>query len=55
MTELKPCPFCGSEELNTWIDCVYCTECGAQGPDADDKDLDLARAAWNGRAQDDQS
>lgn len=39
MTDLKPCPFCGSEEicLNDTVapDYVTCIDCGTDGPLAD--------------------
>ena len=51
-TELKPCPFCGSNELvmlggaSTYMAC----ECGAQGPD---RGTDArAITAWNTRLPD---
>jgi len=39
---MKPCPFCGEQELEPWeierfedtMYRVYCTNCGALGPDA---------------------
>ena len=50
MTNLKPCPFCGSSDLkfvrapDNWI---RCANCGAQGPMAT-----YACAAWNRRVPD---
>ena len=43
--EVKPCPFCGSNEVTLWIngDFVKCIECGAYAP---------ALAAWNRRPDD---
>ena len=48
MTELKPCPFCGSKnvaDMNGWVQCL---NCNATGPD----NFDHLRAieAWNRRA-----
>jgi hypothetical protein len=39
---LKPCPFCGSEDLRSdqWVDC---NDCGCSGPLVDGK------AGWNTR------
>ena len=53
MSELKPCPFCGKEELrarssgvmNYYMECEYC---GASGP-VDDTDL-ASENEWNTRA-----
>lgn len=30
---LKPCPFCGSEELSSEQDYIFCLKCQAVGPD----------------------
>lgn len=50
MTEpkLKPCPFCGSEDLKAFIPYVRCLACFATGPER----LTQAEAiaAWNQRA-----
>lgn len=46
--KLKPCPFCGSEDLSKiirgqpWVECL---NCGATGPDP--------LHGWNSRAQHD--
>lgn len=54
MTKLKPCPFCGSEDIdcqnycrggNVWF--VQCRECGATFPDFDSKEE--AVGVWNKR------
>lgn len=53
MAELKPCPFCGGEEVS--IDgyrdvfFVQCDDCGATFPMFDT--LEEAASAWNRRAQ----
>lgn len=31
--ELKACPFCGSKDLSSEQNYVFCTKCGAIGPD----------------------
>ena len=59
MTDLLPCPFCGSNNLRYEF-CgsqgyIECNECGTQGP-CDERaadpicDLDAACDAWNRRA-----
>jgi Lar family restriction alleviation protein len=59
MSDLKPCPFCGSVDLDTYeysetlLSAVHCKNCEALGP-GDDSDTweartDLMRAAWNRR------
>jgi Lar family restriction alleviation protein len=57
--ELKPCIFCGSDEvdignLQPWGDnAVFCNKCGAQGPSFDHdekKSKKKAVKAWNKRA-----
>lgn len=70
MTELKPCPFCGSENVTLDIDAktfdalfcsVLCEHCGARGPcvACEDGDAWRRRASvyWNRRppAEPDQS
>ena len=56
MAELKPCPFCGSDEL--WVDeiggayaCVTCANCGCDGPGG--MNTEEAYALWNRRAGED--
>ena len=60
MSELKPCPFCGSPHASetatatgfSWSKSVYvCHSCGATGPRGENRDS--ARAAWNTRADSD--
>ena len=49
--KLKPCPFCGSENL-ILMDCnqfVQCLNCRAFGPDVDA--VSGAAAKWNTRAE----
>ncbi|EAM4564305.1 Lar family restriction alleviation protein [Salmonella enterica] len=52
----KPCPFCGSGNIETvshsvgsWF-FVYCSECGANGPE--ENTIVKAALAWNRRAGD---
>lgn len=50
--ELKPCPFCGSQDVeSTFMGhgalAVLCYECEAEGPPADT--LEESIAAWNKR------
>ena len=63
--ELKPCPFCGSDDLcpsfhkgeHELIVCIACDACDVEGPSViatdDDNDRTVAirkaRAAWNKR------
>jgi len=51
--ELKPCPFCGSEDIgyhceigtfSSWCYC-FCPKCGETGSSAPSQEQ--ARAAWN--------
>lgn len=44
MSELKPCPFCGSDYLDAGGGFVTCKTCTAQGPYDDDG------PEWNRRA-----
>jgi Lar family restriction alleviation protein len=53
MTNLKPCPFCGSEKVEVWNTAVYCKDCLAEGPA--DYSIDGQIAAWNRRVCYDQS
>lgn len=53
--ELKPCPFCGSEDVHiagalVGDTVVMCGNCGVEGP-CDDFEEDDAIAAWNTRHQ----
>ena len=51
MTELKPCPFCGCEDIYSSIHIVdakiLCPECGARGPS--EHSIEDASNAWNSR------
>ena len=49
--KLKPCPFCGSDDLgmNGGSEYVFCRGCGAEGAWNDDN-VEEAIAAWNRRA-----
>ena len=64
--ELKPCPFCGADEIEDWGEAtwsqpakwMYCTCCQAQGPRilmnrGEDLDVFMSRvkADWNQRYQ----
>lgn len=67
MAELKPCPFCGSDEilfmveghlipwedkgLQLWYRC-HCYNCGVDGRDTSSKSVERAIEAWNRRAGD---
>jgi hypothetical protein len=54
MNELKPCPFCGGKQIDTWLywhgyseeKCLKCNQCGIR-ISADQRDINLA---WNKRA-----
>lgn len=48
MTNLKPCPFCGSEDLQVRKSYVECLGCGTMGPDKSDDAS--ACTLWNQRA-----
>ncbi len=52
MTELKPCPFCGSKEVemqgNSHHSWVVCDNCSTEGPVAPSQDEAVER--WNERA-----
>lgn len=53
MSELKPCPFCGSTDVHTSPNgenyaYVYCNTCGAEGPT---NDIGSVAMTWNRRAQ----
>jgi hypothetical protein len=49
MSELLPCPFCGSDIVGCgrMMDCVFCSNCGTAGPPCSSKALYVA--AWNSR------
>jgi Lar family restriction alleviation protein len=57
MTDLKPCPFCGSSNVENWASrprdaaqdvwCVFCHSCNCEGPEA--KTEAEAAASWNSR------
>jgi Lar family restriction alleviation protein len=47
MTELKPCPFCGSTDVEYIDFYVACNRCSAMGP-SDESDIDIIKA-WNTR------
>jgi hypothetical protein len=45
MSKNKPCPFCGSKNLEIPTGCVYveCKHCGAYGPSADTHPFSLTQ------------
>jgi len=51
MDDLKPCPFCGNDEIKVdRIDghmCAWCTNCTAQGPTSHFGPDGTAQGAWN--------
>lgn len=49
--KVKPCPFCGSEDVNQmrWEEWLQCNSCAAEGAAPDDNFAD-AVSAWNRRA-----
>ena len=49
--ELKPCPFCGGENLasNWHSPFIICNDCGAFGPGNADSTHEQAVKAWNTR------
>ena len=62
--KLKPCPFCGSEDVDDWGECtwsrpvkwMYCVECHCRGPrvmmgrgESDEGWMQRTIAAWNTR------
>ena len=59
MTDLLPCPFCGSSDMRYEFCAsqgyITCNECGTQGP-CDERaadphcDIEAAETAWNRRA-----
>ena len=63
MKKLRPCPFCGSEDvklMNGWYSsAVVCFDCGAGGPDItkrykyEPEREKIAMKQWNKRASDD--
>lgn len=52
-SELKPCPFCGSDDVSIWdgIERAACENCGTCGPSHDGGKEEAARL-WNERAGD---
>ena len=46
--KLKPCPFCGSDDLTDQDDYIVCKACNAYGPTADINET--IEDAWNRRA-----
>jgi len=48
-TSLKPCPFCGSANIDTTQDDPACADCWAQGPQP--RAGESGVAAWNRRVQ----
>jgi Lar family restriction alleviation protein len=54
MSELKPCPFCGSIDIekSVYEYCVYCNDCQAAS-NTDSSDIVDAINKWNTRTQPD--
>ena len=54
MTELKPCPFCGSKKIQDNYDWGYfwveCKDCKCKGPDSFE-DYEKALQKWNRRVK----
>lgn len=56
--ELKPCPFCGSDDIALTDELLVCQSCGATGPDlscvpppmSDEEFAAAVKEAWNRRA-----
>lgn len=48
---MRPCPYCGSPVKVIYMDkgcvCVGCEECGMGGPVARNRDVVLAKQAWD--------
>jgi hypothetical protein len=55
ITDLKPCPFCGSSDLDVFANTVSCDQCGCDGPRQDGPEMycdrRIAIEAWNRRAE----
>lgn len=53
MSDLKPCPFCGSNNLKPAYHSPYviCGDCKALGPGSSDITYDEAVEAWNTRME----
>lgn len=55
MTDLKPCPFCGSLNLKmptAMLECVSCRDCGTIGPEFEEwPNTGPAMKAWNCRVR----
>lgn len=53
MAELKPCPFCGSKNINPdYLDYeLWCDDCDTKGPTADSKKDAIVK--WNKRVNND--
>lgn len=62
IAELKPCPFCGSDDLKVrkasfGVQYVLCTDCGAEGPPRDNlhetsrMSEKIAVEQWNNRVE----
>jgi hypothetical protein len=47
--QLKPCPFCGDNQILALEYSLICLNCGAKGPRAIDEEQ--AIAFWEGRSQ----
>lgn len=51
MTKLRPCPFCGSTNVEEWGNYVRCNDCLADGPFI--YGAEEAAGKWNKRSTDD--
>jgi hypothetical protein len=48
MTEIKPCPFCGSDDTSyMYAANIRCNKCLARGPSSKDEDKEDAIQNWN--------
>ena len=50
---IKPCPFCGSTDIDCNGHFVSCADCHSSGPDETLPDRDWVIARWNRRPEED--